>query len=286
MAKSSASPPESVYRSRIVGLADVPPLDILANPLNWRVHPDSQKAAMEALLRSKGWSGVVIVNQTTGRILDGHMRAEIAITNAQPTIPVVYIEAEAAEEPELIAAFHAIGDQAGSDRNKLLEVLSLVQTTEEVLGTLYEDLREGAMQALVLPQMPTEAAYAPNPYEQKFANDPNRQAAALYPPGDATEPTSGQTSVEVGDDGEPVRVGGVGTGDTVVVPPQLTATGAKPPAALRVIQMLLEPDVYDRVIGKLKLLSAAYGTISVVETIVRVIDLAEVPGADAAAGGS
>jgi hypothetical protein len=37
------------WRSCVVGHADVPPAELAANPLNWRLHPRGQQQAMAAV---------------------------------------------------------------------------------------------------------------------------------------------------------------------------------------------------------------------------------------------
>ena len=58
------------FQSRIVGEGFEAPDQLLANPLNWRRHPKNQQDALEAMLRTVGWVQRVIVNKTTGHIVD------------------------------------------------------------------------------------------------------------------------------------------------------------------------------------------------------------------------
>jgi hypothetical protein len=36
----------------------------------------------------------VTVNQTTGHVVDGHLRIELALARNEPTVPVTYVERE------------------------------------------------------------------------------------------------------------------------------------------------------------------------------------------------
>lgn len=96
-------------RSRIVGEGVEAPDQLLANPLNWRTHPKEQVDALEGLLRDVGWVQRVIVNRTTGHIVDGHARVELALRRSEATVPVLYVELTEAEERLVLAALDPIG---------------------------------------------------------------------------------------------------------------------------------------------------------------------------------
>jgi hypothetical protein len=65
------------WQSRIVGEGEESPDRLLANPRNWRIHPQSQQQALARLLDKVGWVQRVIVNQRTGHVVDGHLRVAI-----------------------------------------------------------------------------------------------------------------------------------------------------------------------------------------------------------------
>ena len=80
------------YENRIVGTGTEHPEQLLANPNNWRIHPKSQQDALESLLDDVGWVQNIIVNQRTGHVVDGHMRAAVAISKNETEVPVVYVD--------------------------------------------------------------------------------------------------------------------------------------------------------------------------------------------------
>jgi len=53
------------WRSRIIGSGTEQTDQLLANPLNWRIHPRHQQQALEAVLNDIGWVQQIIVNQRT-----------------------------------------------------------------------------------------------------------------------------------------------------------------------------------------------------------------------------
>jgi len=128
------------YRNRIVGQELVAPDQLLANPGNWRTHPKPQQAALEGALSELGWIQRVIVNRTTGRMIDGHLRVSLALRHGEPAVPVSYVELSEAEEALALATFDPIGALAGADREQLDALLREVSTgdaaLQEMLGNL------------------------------------------------------------------------------------------------------------------------------------------------------
>ena len=66
----------------------------------------------------------VIVNRTTGYLVDGHLRVELAKAAGQSSIPVVYVELSEEEEQVILASLDPIGAMATADRDKLAELLA------------------------------------------------------------------------------------------------------------------------------------------------------------------
>jgi len=75
---------------------------LLAHPANFRVHPSTQREAMNGALGEIGWIRQVVVNEQTGRILDGHLRAELA-REAGEHVPVLYVDVDEGEEHFILA---------------------------------------------------------------------------------------------------------------------------------------------------------------------------------------
>jgi ParB-like chromosome segregation protein Spo0J len=115
------------WRNRIVDEAEEDPKTLLANPRNWRLHPESQQKVLLAVLKKVGFVQEVIVNRTTGFVLDGHLRVALAIQQAQASIPVKYIEVSPDEELELLTIYDAVAALAEINRVKLDELLKETQ---------------------------------------------------------------------------------------------------------------------------------------------------------------
>src|SRR5437899_2573778 len=80
------------------GSGEEDPAQLVANPSNWRTHPAAQRAALRGSLDTVGWVAQVMVNRTTGDVVDGHARLEEALSRREATVPVVYVELSAEEE--------------------------------------------------------------------------------------------------------------------------------------------------------------------------------------------
>jgi len=112
------------WRNRIVGHADVPPGDLMANPRNWRLHPLLQENALSAVLADVGWIDEVIVNKRTGFVLDGHLRVALAQKRHETSVPVKYVDLTDDEEGRVLAVFDPIGSLAGVDTDKMDALLA------------------------------------------------------------------------------------------------------------------------------------------------------------------
>jgi hypothetical protein len=136
--KTGKSSPGS-WRSRIVGHEMVDAEQLLAHPQNWRVHPQNQQNIMESLLDEVGWLDEVKVNQNTGLVVDGHMRAAIAISKGEQ-VPVCYLDLTPEEEALALATFNPIGALAVPDESALNEVIGNIGTCNPEIATFLDGL--------------------------------------------------------------------------------------------------------------------------------------------------
>lgn len=111
------------FRNRIVGHGEEAPDQLLANPKNFRIHPQSQQDALAGVLDKVGWVQQVVVNQRTGFVVDGHLRVALAITRDEPSVPVTYVDLSEEEEALILATFDPLGAMAGTDKDLLADLL-------------------------------------------------------------------------------------------------------------------------------------------------------------------
>jgi hypothetical protein len=126
------------WETRIVGAGEEDPRKLVANPANFRRHPPLQRAALGEMLDTVGWVAQVIVNRTTGNLVDGHLRVEMAAERGEFAVPVNYVELSEAEERLVLAALDPIGELAQTDVPALQELLDSL----DVSGTLEALLNE------------------------------------------------------------------------------------------------------------------------------------------------
>lgn len=131
------------WQNRIVGYDNVPPDQLLANPMNFRVHPKRQQDALNGSLNELGWLQDIIVNRVTDHVLDGHLRVQLALRNAEPTVPVKYVEISEDEERLALAIFDPITYMAETDAAQLDALLQQVNTGEAALQAVLSELAEG-----------------------------------------------------------------------------------------------------------------------------------------------
>jgi len=149
--------------SRIVSHGEEPPEQLLANPANWRSHPGRQRDAIRASLDEVGWVQSIIVNRTTGHVIDGHLRIEEAISAGAPAVPVAYVELSLAEERAVLATFDPIGAMATTSKERLAELLADVIADPGDLVAFVHPLvpKAGLTDPDAVPEIPKESYVKP-----------------------------------------------------------------------------------------------------------------------------
>jgi ParB-like chromosome segregation protein Spo0J len=121
----------------------MPAAKFAANPLNARTHPKLQQAALVGSLTELGWIQNVIVNKTTGNVVDGHARIVEALKLGGDTpVPYVEVELSEAEERLALATLDPISAMAGYDKAQLDALLRDVNTGDAALQTMLAELAQ------------------------------------------------------------------------------------------------------------------------------------------------
>ena len=142
--KKTSERKSSPWRNRIVGYSEEPPDQLLANPLNWRIHPGSQQAALSGMLGEVGLVQNVVVNRTTNTLVDGHLRVMLAMREGQPTLPVTWVELSEEEERLILATLDPLAAMATADAGALDALLSSVRSGEAAVTEMLAELAKGA----------------------------------------------------------------------------------------------------------------------------------------------
>ena len=132
----------AAWRDRIVGEGTEAPatLKAAANPLNWRLHSDRQRQALGGVLDEVGWVQRVILNRTTGNLVDGHLRVDMANERGEPTVPVLYVELTEAEEHLVLAALDPVAAMADADGQILAQLHQNIATDNVAVQGLLEEV--------------------------------------------------------------------------------------------------------------------------------------------------
>lgn len=128
------------WKNRIVEMGEADPRTLEPNPRNWRKHPQKQREAVHGAISELGWVAPVIVNRTTGRLVDGHLRVSLAAGRGDPLVPVAYVELSEAEEMAALASIDPLGDLARRDAAGLRDLIAQVTVTEDEMATFLTQL--------------------------------------------------------------------------------------------------------------------------------------------------
>ena len=177
------------------------PSRLIPNPLNWRLHPKQQRRAVADALTAVGWVIEVIVNLRTGRIIDGHLRALLAIERGEETIPVKYVDLSEEEERLVLATLDPLAGMAVAETDVLDSLLQQVDAGAGALAELIESVAAdaglpigGTVSGLVDPDETLEEPAAEDVYVQPgniYKLDEHRVMC-----GDATDAASVQTLLD------------------------------------------------------------------------------------------
>lgn len=137
-------PDVTAWRNRIVGEGEQPASQFIANPANWRVHPQAQRDAMRGALNEVGWVQRVIVNRRTGYLVDGHERVWQALQNGDAPVPYVEVDLNEAEEAYVLATLDPISAMAQASKEQLGTLLAEVQSGEAGVQAMLAEVAEKA----------------------------------------------------------------------------------------------------------------------------------------------
>ena len=109
------------WKNKIIRHEEMPVSELTPNPKNWRKHPKGQAEALSGAIEEVGYLIPVTWNQRTGKILDGHLRVELARANREETIPVNVVDLSEEEEAKALLTLDPITAMAEADKDLLKE---------------------------------------------------------------------------------------------------------------------------------------------------------------------
>jgi len=138
------------YRQRIKQHRRVKAADIKPHPLNWRTHPDGQRAAVMALVEEVGIarSGLAYDDPEWGlTMIDGHGRREWM---PDEELEVEILDVTRDETQKLLLRMNPLAALAGQDEAALEQLREATAADSPILTQLWQSLstEAGAAQAL------------------------------------------------------------------------------------------------------------------------------------------
>lgn len=129
-------------RNRIVDNRMLPLAGISANALNWRTHPEAQRAALTEAIDDVGVVQACVVNIRSAAsgwpdgegptLIDGHLRYELAVARGEEEIPCTMVDLSPEEERLVLLTLDPITGLAETDWGILSKLIE--QVPEERLG--------------------------------------------------------------------------------------------------------------------------------------------------------
>ena len=128
-----------VFQNRIVGHGTKAAKEFVFNPGNWRIHPVSQKAAINEVLDKIGWVTGVLENVSTGRLVDGHLRiTETLERDPDEPVPFTKVELTEDEERQILLILDPIGALAETDGEKFIALADSLSNNLTAIDSMRE----------------------------------------------------------------------------------------------------------------------------------------------------
>lgn len=136
-------------RIRNKGIRLVRVADIEDNPLNFRTHPESQRAAFAGIENELGFYGYPDVYETeagTIRLIDGQLRKEHLLSKYgnEATIEVNMTDFDENEAKKALLTHDPLSAMAEKDRVNLDQLLREVDTGDEAVSKILAELADSA----------------------------------------------------------------------------------------------------------------------------------------------
>ena len=152
-------------RSRISGHRRVRAGDLLPHELNYRLHPEAQRAALEALYRQIGFARSLLAYELPDgrlKLIDGHLRRDM---HPDQVVDVEVLDVNDAEARVLLLSLDPLAGLAGREEDVHAELARLTPSDEQALSELWQAsqaaVRRTACPAGVLPEQFRSLSSAP-----------------------------------------------------------------------------------------------------------------------------
>lgn len=167
-------------RDRIRELRRVKAADLRPHPRNWRVHPQSQRDALQGVLAEIGYADALLARPLADgslELLDGHLRAE---TTPDMEVPVLIVDLDDAEAAKLLTLLDPLASLAETDTNALASLLADVETENEAVQRLLDDLLAERQPNIERVAEPRPEVLVPESFQVVLECESEDQQRAVY----------------------------------------------------------------------------------------------------------
>jgi len=144
-------------RNRKQGVRRVRAGDLIPHGSNWRKHPPTQRAAMEAILEEVGDIDYLKVVETPEGLMlvDGHLRADI---QADSEVDVVVLDLDPQEQAKVLATFDPLAAMAQTNMDQFLALAETIESESGAIKGLLEAVANNERLPLPTewPDLPTD----------------------------------------------------------------------------------------------------------------------------------
>jgi hypothetical protein len=168
-------------RDRVKEFRRVRAKDLRPNARNWRVHPASQRNALQGVLAEIGFAGALLARELadgTLELLDGHLRAE---TLSDAMLPVLVLDLNDDEAAKLLATYDPISALAETNHAMLAELTqSLTLHSEEAQGVITKLLAQNPEIQPLAPEVGAVESPLPASYQIVIDCENEAEQQVLY----------------------------------------------------------------------------------------------------------
>lgn len=129
-----------VLKDRIKKFQRIKASQLKRNQKNWRIHSETQKSALRAILNEVGFASACLVRECkngTFELIDGHLRADIS---AEENVPCLVLDVTKPEADKILATFDNVTSLAETNQSALAELIASVSTESKELQELFDSL--------------------------------------------------------------------------------------------------------------------------------------------------